>query len=159
MIVFMDRQLASTRPRWSDDTRRHVQSAALMWYPLLAAWWAWIALRTYELVPPSPLGRESFLRALVVFMGVALAVRGNFFGKLAPPTGDRAPDPGLWTRSALRTGWGLALLGLVLVVSGIALPIRALVFVFPPVSIAMVALAVQQRRVMRSGRSLGDAVR
>jgi hypothetical protein len=149
LIVFMERQLASTRLRVSDDHRRYAQSAALTWYIVLAIWWAWIALRTYGLVPASPIGRDTLLRAFIVFTGVALAVRGNFFGKIAPPTGERAPDPGVWTRTALRTGWIMAGLGLVLVVSAIALPLRTMVLVFVPVTAVMVALALAHRRLLR----------
>lgn len=149
LIPFMQRQLASTSPRYSDDHRRYAQSAALTWYLFLAAWWAWMALDAYGLAPPSALDRQTFLRLVLIFAGVGMAVRGNFFGKIRPPMGERAPDPGAWTRGALRTGWMLALMGTAIVVAAIALPMRAMLFVLIPVMVGMISLGVAQRRMMR----------
>jgi hypothetical protein len=148
-LAWASRQLSSATPRLAGDHRRHLQGQLGFYFCLLAALQAWLVNLYIQAVSP-PLDRESFARVAFVLMGVAMAVRGNFVAKIGPPTGDGAPDPGAWTRSLLRTGWALTLLGATLVLSGLFLPVRAMLFIVPPVAAALILAGQAHRRAVRT---------
>jgi len=148
ILAWAPRRLASTQPRLSDDHRRHLQGALSFWFLVLAAAQGWLI---YQYIGGPPvLDRENFARLAAILMGVAMAVRGNFFAKVSPPTGEAAPDPGVWTRASLRTGWGMALLGGGLVACAVILPVRWLVVAMLATAPVLIWLSLSQQRAMRS---------
>jgi len=144
LIPLAQRQLASNDPRMADDHRRHVQGALIFWGLVMTAISGWLAFRYADpaAIPP---GRETVLRGFIVLAGAAITVRANFFSKLTPPT----PEPEGWTRRALNAGWILTGLGLIIVVSAIALPLRAVFVVLIAAAAALVWITVAQRRAQR----------
>lgn len=147
-LVWAGRQLVSMRPQLAPDHKRHLQGQLCLYFVVLAGMQAWLA-NLYVGASPPPLDRETFARLTFVFMGVSMAVRGNFAAKISPPTGEGAPDPGAWTRSVLRTGWVMTLLGTVLVVSGIALPVRMMLLVVPFVGVGLILAGRAHRQATR----------
>jgi hypothetical protein len=87
-------------------------------FGLLAAIQVWMTVTYLGGVTP---GGEFVLRLVATFLGLGMAVRGNFFAKLPPP----GQDPlGGWSRTARRTAVILVLTGLALAACAIALPIQ-----------------------------------
>lgn len=148
-IVWATRQLNAVRPELAIDHKRHLQGQLCFYFVVLAAMQAWIANLYVQAVPP-PLDRESFARFAFVLMGVAMAVRGNFAAKIGPPRGEGAPDPGAWTRSVLRTGWAMTVLGAALVVSGLFLSMRMMLLVVPFVAVGLILAGRAHRQATRT---------
>ncbi|HJV42637.1 hypothetical protein [Caulobacter sp.] len=87
-------------------------------FGLLAAIQVWMTVTYLGDAAPD---REFVTRLLTAFMGLGMAVRGNFFAKLALP----AEDPtGSWSRISRRTAVILVLTGLSLAACAIALPMQ-----------------------------------
>ena len=149
LLVWAPPKLATARPRLSDDHRSHLQGALGFWFIALAAIQGWVAYNYLRLGPP-PLEPETFARLAFVLMGVAMAVRGNFVAKLAPPVGDGAPDEAAWTRSMLRTGWAMALIGIAMLIGAMVLPVRMLALSAFVVAPALVAVSLAHRRATRT---------
>lgn len=148
VLAWAPRRLASTRPRLADDHRRHLQGALAFWFLVLAAAQGWLVYR--YIGGPPPLDRESFARLTVILVGVAMAVRGNFFAKVTPPTGEAAPDPAVWSRASRRTGWVMALMGAILVTFAVTLPVRWLVVAALATAPVLIWLSLSQQRATRS---------
>jgi hypothetical protein len=154
VLLLAGRVFASERVRLAEDHARHLQGALVFWFVILAAAQAWGVRLYLNGEPPAP-DRASFLRLACVVIGVAMAVRGNFFAKLSPPTGPDAPAPTAWTRTVLRIGWGLTLSGAVLIAAALVLPARPLFFVFMGAAPVLVGLGLYQQRELQRGRSQG----
>ncbi|MFC3076794.1 hypothetical protein ACFODL_01695 [Phenylobacterium terrae] len=148
LLILAHRLFAAERMRLAEDHARHLQGALVFWFVFLAAVQAWAA-RLYLNAEPPALDGASYLRLVCVLVGVAMAIRGNFFAKLSPPTGADAPAPAVWTRTALRIGWGLTLTGAVLAASGLLLPPRPLFLVFLGSAPILIGLSLYQRRALR----------
>jgi hypothetical protein len=145
------RQLASTRPKWSEDHRRHVQGAMLFWFVVLLAAQGWTA---QLLIAGQPsMDRSLFVRALVLLIGISAAVRGNFWAKLSPPTGEGAPTAAIWTRTVLAAGWVLVALGIVLVVGAFTLPMRPLFYLMLATAPVLLGVGFFQSRRLLSERA------
>lgn len=145
------RQLNSTQPRWSEDHRRHVQGAMVFWFVLVLAAQGWTARL---LIAGSPaIDRSIFIRALVLLIGLSVAVRGNFWAKLSPPSGEQAPAPATWTRTVLSAGWALTVVGAVLAVGAFTLPLRPLLCLLLAAAPALLAIGVFQRRRLLAERA------
>jgi hypothetical protein len=145
------RQLASTRPRWSEDHRRHVQGAMLVWFVVLLAAQGWTARLLVAGSPP--IDRSFFIRAVVLLIGMGAAVRGNFWAKLSPPSGEGAPAPAVWTRTVLTAGWALVALGIVLIIGAFTLPLRPLFYLLLAAAPVLLTVGVFQRRRLLAERA------
>jgi hypothetical protein len=143
------RQLASTRPKWSEDHRRHVQGAMVFWSMILLAAQGWTA--QLLIAGPPPIDRSLFIRAFVLLVGVSAAVRGNFWAKLSPPTGEGAPAT--WTRTVLTAGWVLVALGVALVIGAFTLPMRQLFYLMLAAAPVLLGLGFFQRRRLLAERA------
>jgi hypothetical protein len=141
LLPLAQRQLASVDPRMSGDHRRHVQGALVFWGFAMIAISGWMASR-YADLPIFTGDRETLLRGLIVLSGVAMAVRANFFAKLAPP--DPAPEG--WTRQVLNAAWILTALGLALIVAAIALPLRMVLLVLLAAAPILIWITFKQRQ-------------
>ncbi len=80
--------------------------------------------------------------------GAFFVIYGNASAKRSPPVGPAAPDPGVWIRANLRSGWTIVLLGIcMMAVAFAAPPVRVTtVLVVMPVSLLSM---YSQRRLMR----------
>ena len=145
------RQLASTRPKWSEDHRRHVQGAMLFWSVFLLAAQVWTA--RLLIAGPPPIDRSLLIRAVVLLVGISAAVRGNFWAKLSPPIGEGAPAPATWTRTVLTAGWVLVALGIVLVIGAFTLPTRPLFYLLLAAAPVLLGVGVFQRRRLVAERA------
>lgn len=141
------RHLASDRPRLADDHRRHLELSLISTFLFATAAQVWSAV---SYVAGQPLGRDAFIRLVTIWVGTSLAVRGNFFAKVAPPTGELAPEPRLWTRAMLRAGWILVSWGLALTVCGIVLPPRALLIPLLATAPVLILVVLNHRRGLRA---------
>ena len=101
------------------------------------------------LVTGSAPGRMLVVRLTTLFLGGLIAAQGNFLAKSSPPTGEKAPEPSRWTRHVLRTGWGMVLVGVGLVVSALTLPTSALPWAMPVAVVLLVVNVVANRRNLR----------
>lgn len=87
-------------------------------FGLLAAIQVWMTVTYLGGATPD---RTFVLRLVAAFLGLGMAVRGNFFAKLSPP----GQDPtGGWSRTARRTAVILVLTGLALAACAIVLPMQ-----------------------------------
>lgn len=142
------KRLASPRQTPSAEHVRWFETGMLVAGLMLMAVQAWTA-RNFIL--DETLGRGALLRGMTLFVGVLTAVQGNFLAKVAPPTGAGAPEPGAWSRTMLKIGWGMAAVGLAVVACAVALPIRSLLPVLLiAVAVLMVNSAFQRRRLRPS---------
>lgn len=78
-------------------------------------------------------------------MGLAMAVRANFFAELRAPEADRE---GRWGRTARRTAITMILAGLTLTACAVTLPMPGVVSSLGAAFVLVVALAGIQRRAM-----------
>jgi hypothetical protein len=140
-------RLATAIPRPSDDYRRWTEASLVASGLLLLVMQAWTAR---NFIAEENLGREALLRAVTLILGAVTAAQGNFLAKVAPPTGERAPAPGVWTRVALRMGWTMALTGLGVMIAALVLEMPALFFVPLAAVLALLANAVTSRRALRA---------
>ena len=142
------KRLASARLTPSAEHLRWFEIGMMVAALLLVAIQGWTAR---NLVMGETLGRETMLRGVTVFIGVLTAVQGNFIAKVAPPTGVGAPEPGAWSRTMLKIGWGMAAIGLAIVACAVSLPTRMLL---PVMLVAVTGLTinslVQRRRLKPS---------
>ncbi len=147
--AYLVRRLTSDRPRLSDGHRQFINTG------LMAAALAIAALHgvlTYSFLSGWTPDRPAFVRLLVVFTGVWMAMQGNFAAKLDPPSGDGAPRTAVWTRMLLRMGWGMALSGLLLIVCGLAAPQPLLMPVMLVLGVLGVGAEIAYRRATRPGQ-------
>jgi hypothetical protein len=86
----------------------------------------------------------------ILLLGAFLVIYGNASAKRSPPVGPAAPDPGVWIRASLRSGWTMVLLGICMMAAAFAPgPVRMIsVLVVMPVSMLFM---YSQRRLMRGG--------
>jgi hypothetical protein len=103
-----------------------------------------------SLVTGAAPGREPMVRLCIVFVGALFLVQGNFIAKSGPPTGEKAPAPGAWTRHALRTGWLMVLVGAALVACGLLLPFAAVTWSGAAGTALLLVNAVANRRRLRA---------
>ena len=141
-------RLATAIPRPSEDYRRWTEVSLVASGLLLLVMQAWTAR---NFIAEENLGREALLRAVTLILGAVTAAQGNFLAKVAPPTGHRAPAPGVWTRVALRMGWAMALVGLAVMIGALVLDLPALFFVPVASTLALLANAVLSRQALRAG--------
>lgn len=144
------RRMIAQEPRHTDDHRRFQQVSLLVAGLFAVGVQAWLAAGTILGAPP---GREFGLRLLIALVGVFLAVVGNFQAKVGAPTGDGAPDPGVWTRAMLRHGWTAVLAGALIVIGAAFLPVR-LMFIAMVAVVGLVVLSARLnvRDLLRAGR-------
>ena len=147
ILVLTTRSLDARIPGISEDNTRHVQGAMVFFFLFVVACQAWMAFLYLGTILP---GGDTFVRAAVVLSGVAMAVRGNFIGKLSRPAVKNPPDLGVWGRMARRMGLTLVALGSALAACAIVLPLRPLFFVMMATAAILVGISVAHRRAMTS---------
>lgn len=147
--VYFGRQLASDRPRFSDSHRRFLESGLRVGSAFMVGLQG---LGAYTNVTGAPVDHALISRVLVGFFGLWWATRGNMWAKLDPPNGEGAPVPAVWTRTAIRMGWVVVLLGLGIAVCALILPTPWLLPVMIGVAAVCVPLEVAYRRMLRPGR-------
>lgn len=146
VLVAAERHLAGFRPGVSQDNPRHTQAALLFAFLFTAVCQAWMGLLYVAASPPQG---ETLIRFAVALLGVAGAVRANFFAKLSPPEVDRPYDRAAWSRAALRTGWTAALVGLALVAAAMTLPLALLFAACLAAGAVLVGLNLALHRSLR----------
>lgn len=139
------RRLAALKPGISEDNPRHIQATLLILFAFVALCEGWMGLLYVEARLPQG---DTFARSAIVFLGVMMAVRGNFYAKLSPPAVDGLNEAG-WTRAALRTGWGSVVVGLALAVCALILPLKILFAVCLGAAVVLIGLGSVQRRALR----------
>jgi hypothetical protein len=118
-VILSARRLARKEPRLSDTHRRYLETslgAVLIWVAVVHGFIA------YTRVEGLAFDQMAFRRIVTVCFGAALMVQGNFAAKLDPPTGAGAPGPAVWTRTLMRFGWAMVLLGFASVLCGLLGP-------------------------------------
>lgn len=146
LLVISTRRLDARTPGVAQDNSRHVQGAMVFSFLFMVACQAWIAFMYAGGVAP---GGEVVVRGAVVLAGVAMAVRGNFIGKLSPPAVVDAPDPALWGRMARRLGLSLVGVGSLLAICAVTLPLRALFFVLMGTAVVLMGIGMTHRAATR----------
>lgn len=147
VLIASSHHLAAHVPGISEDNPRHMQAALLLNFLFVTVCQAWMGLLYVERPPP---GGETAIRFAVVLIGVAIAVRGNFFAKLSPPSSPAISNQGgAWTRSALQVGRICTGLGAALVACGILLPLRPLLLACLAGAIALLLVAAAHWRAVR----------
>ena len=149
MLVISASKLDARSPGLAKDNTQHVQGAMVFLVLFMAACQAWIAFMHIGGVAP---GGETLVRGAVLLSAVAMAVRGNFVGKLSPPAVADPPDPALWARAARRMGLGLVALGSLLTVCALVLPLRSLFFVLMGMAAILVGMSFAHRATIKGGR-------
>lgn len=148
VLVASWRHLAAHIPGISEENPRHMQTALVLNFLFVTVCQAWMGLLYVERPPP---GGETAIRFAVVLIGVAMAVRGNFFAKLSPPNSrDISNQGGVWTRSALRVGWMSVGLGAAFVACGVLLPLRPLFLACLASAAALLFVAAAHWRSVRT---------
>lgn len=113
-------------------------------FAVLLGMQAWMAVVYLDFATPD----GAFVtRLLAAFLGLGMAVRGNFFAKLSPPVED---PTGAWARTTRRTGLILVLLGLVVAACAVSLPTPAVLTALAAAFLAAVSLTRVQRRASRA---------
>ena len=145
------KRLASARLTPSAEHVRWFETGLMVAGLVLVAIQGWTAR---NFIMDETLGRQTMLRGITVFVGVLTAVQGNFIAKVAPPSGVGAPEPGAWSRTMLKIGWGMAAIGLAIVACAVSLPTRMLMPVML-VAVAMLTInsLIQRRRLKPSARN------
>lgn len=154
ILVAAGRHLASYKPGISEGNPRHVQAALLFQFLFVTGCQAWMA---YLYVERPAVGGDTPIRLAVLLLGVAMAVRGNFVPKLGPPPPSLRLIESRWTRTALRTGRALGLIGACLAVSALFVPAALLWLVLVPVAVALIGLWLWQRRMLLRPKPGSDA--
>jgi hypothetical protein len=139
------RNLDARIPGISEDNTRYVEASMVFLFLLVVLCQAWMGFLYVGGALP---GGETLLRGLGVLMGVGMAVRGNFMGKLSRPGVKDPPDPAAWHRLARRMGLTLLLTGVALTACAITLPLRSLLAVYLVAWLVPVGLTVIQRRTL-----------
>ena len=142
MLVISLRTLDARIPGRSQDNTRHVQGAMVFAFFFMVACQGWIAFMYAGGVVP---GGEMGVRGAVVLAGVAMAVRGNFMGKLSAPAVADPPDPATWGRTARRMGLSLVVVGSLLAICAMTLPLRPLFFVLMAAALILVGISITHR--------------
>lgn len=145
MLVISARNLDARIPGISEDNTRYVEASLVFFYLFVAACQAWMGFLYVGGVLP---GGEMVMRGFGVLLGIGMAVRGNFMGKLSRPPVKDPPDPAIWHRLARRMGFTLLLAGVVLTACAILLPLRSLLPVYLVAWLVPVGLTVIQRRAL-----------
>lgn len=153
ILVAAGRHLASYKPGISEGNPRHVQAALLVQFLFVTGCQAWMA---YLYVGRPPTGGDTAIRLAVLFLGVAMAVRGNFVPKLGPPPSSSRLIESRWTRTALWTGRVLGLIGASLAVGALFLPAPLLWLVLAPGAVALIGLCLWQRRMLLQPEARSD---
>lgn len=149
MLLVSARNLDARIPGISEDNTRHVQGAMVFFFLFVTVCQAWMAFMYVGAILP---GGETFIRGAVVLSGVAMAVRGNFVGKLSPPAVKAPLDLAVWGRAARRMGRALVALGSALAVCAFVLPMRPLVLVMMAIAAILVGMNLAHRRMMETAR-------
>jgi hypothetical protein len=140
ILLHGDRILSTYRSGVSDELPRFWNLTLVINFLVVLALQTWLAAVYMGAVRPD---RDFVLRLASAFMGLAMAVRGNFFAKLPAPGEDA---DGAWSRAARRTGLTLVLLGLALTACAVALPIKGVVLALGLAFAIVVTLTRTQRR-------------
>ena len=142
LLAFTEHGLARQEPRLSREGRSFVSFTLLTHFALLVALQTWMIATYLGQIRPDP---EFMTRLAAAFMGIAMAVRANFFAKLRAPTADFS---GEWARATRRSAIALVLAGLALAACAVTLTIQGLVTALGGVLVLVLFLAHNQRRVM-----------
>lgn len=145
ILIVSTRNLDARIPGISEDNTRYVEASMVFLYLLVVLCEGWMGFLYVGGIPP---GGDILLRGLGVLMGVGMAVRGNFMGKLSPPASKDLPDPAVWHRLARRMGFTLLLTGVALTACAIVLPLRSLLAAYLVAWLIPVGLSVIQRRTL-----------
>jgi hypothetical protein len=145
ILVISARNLDARIPGISEDNTRYVDATMVFLYLFVVVCEAWMGFLYVGGALP---GGETTVRGFGVLLGVGMAVRGNFLGKLSPPAVKNPPDPAAWHRLARRMGLTLLLTGVVLTACAITLPLRSLLAVYLVAWLVPVGLSVIQRRAL-----------
>jgi hypothetical protein len=146
--VRIERRLQPEGMQLSADYRRLVEVGLVMISLFGAAMQGWFAaifiFRDPAVLHIGPQGVGTLL------CGAFLVIYGNASAKRGPPVGPAAPEPGVWTRANLRSGWAMVLLGIFMMGAAFAPgPVRVIsVLVVLPISMLFM---FSQRRLMRGG--------
>jgi hypothetical protein len=143
VLIAAERHLAGYKPGISQDNPRHTQAALLFSYLFVAVCTAWMGLLYVERRPP---GGEVLSRYAVVLLGMAMAVRGNFFAKLSPPLMEPPVDSAAWTRFARQMARVSVATGLTLIACAVGLPLGALFLACLVMAVLLVATNLILRR-------------
>jgi hypothetical protein len=144
------RRLASQRPRLSDSHRRYLGGSLKVGAALVVTIQG---LYAYMDVTGAVIDRPLMIRGLIAFVGLWMMIQGNAAAKLDPPSGDGAPAPSIWTRTFLRYGWIMVILGLANVVGALALPLPQEFLVWIATGVVAVVIEIAYRRMTRPQRA------
>jgi len=139
------RKMALPGMKAAPDTRRYNEVTLMAAAAFAVGVQAWLAGSVLGIIPKDGIQ----IRALEALTGVFFMVAGNFAAKTSPPTGERAPDPAVWTRGMLRIGWAGVAAGLIILVAAITVAIDRLAWVIFATIAVYAATAVLQHRAMR----------
>ena len=142
LLIFTEHGLARQESRLSREGRWFVSFTLLTHFTLLVAIQAWMIATYLGQIRPDP---EFVTRLAAAFMGLAMAVRANFFAKQRAPTADLS---GEWARTTRRSAIALVLAGLALTACAVTLSIQGLMTALGGVLVLVLFLAHAQRRVM-----------
>lgn len=140
LLVFTDLGLARQEPRITREGRWFVSFTLLTHCVLLVAIQVWMIATYLGPIGPDPV---FVTRLLTAFMGLAMAVRANFFAKLRGPDSDVTGD---WARTSRRSAILLTLAGLALTACAVTLPMPALIAALGGAFVLVMARAGAQRR-------------
>lgn len=140
LLAFADRAMNRPPAHMTAQGRWFVGFSMLTHVALLVAVQAWMIATYLGSARPDP---EFVTRLACAFMGLAMAVRANFFAKLRGPDADAAGD---WARTTRRSAIALTLTGLSLALSAVTLPMPALIAALAAVFALVLALSRVQRR-------------
>ncbi|WP_340645709.1 hypothetical protein [Phenylobacterium sp.] len=146
LLAISARKLDARDPEISQDNTRHVQGAMVFSFLGMVACQAWIA---FMYVGGEMPGGDTPVRGAVVLVGVAMAVRGNFVGKLSPPAGAGSICLAVWARAARRMGLSLVLLGTLLTVGALALPLRPLFAMLMASAVVVVVISIAHHAAIK----------
>lgn len=142
-------RLRSTAPSLSSPHRGYAEAGILVAAFFLIAYQGWFAVHLGD-GQVAHASRELMLRAGTIFAGMVMAIQGNFAAKAPSPSGVRAPDPATWARVKSRSGWLMALTGVVIAVSAIALPLQTVLEVFVVLGASTIGYVVIQNLRLRA---------
>jgi len=141
LLIFADHSMVDEKREYLPRERLwFINFTLVTHFLLLVAGQAWMAATYLGSARPDP---EFFIRLMVAFMGLGMAVRGNFFAKLPPPGKDRT---GAFTRTSRQTAVTLVLMGLALTACAVSLPMKALLVALGGAFAILLILTRAQRR-------------
>lgn len=135
--------ISRPNPRMAEDLRRYTEVSLIATFMTATAFQLWQAMTFLS----GPFDNRMFIRFLAAWIGITLAIRGNFMAKAGPPSGEGAPAPAAFLRGMRRLGFSVVLIGAALVVSALTLPVKFVAFAMVTAALLLVAASGQQRRM------------